>query len=108
MVRIGTRRVIIGILWGSDPQPARHVQYVGDGDFRSGIVFAAPLRNRSRSFEIVNAAFDQNAKQSRRQALSHRPALERRARRDPWRVSLSDNLSSPRDYESRSHSFAIG
>src|SRR5205823_9810268 len=103
MIGIGARWIEIGILRRSDPETARHVHEIGDADLRARIVPALPLRNRSRLVQIIDALLYENAQECGRQALSHRPAFQGRARRDTGAVSLADDPSLPRHHKAGSH-----
>src|SRR2546430_11444199 len=59
--RIRARRVVIWILGCLDPQAARHMQDVGNPDFRPRIVRTLPLRNRRWLPQVVD---DPRAKRS--------------------------------------------
>ena len=99
MIGIRSRHVVIGVLRGPDAQPARHVQEVGHANLRARVAGALPLGNRRGLRELVGAVLDQDAHQRRRDALAHRPALERRARRDTGAVALGDEAPLPRHDE---------
>ena len=103
VIRIWARRIVVGILRRLDPQPARHVQEIGNANLGARIARTLPLRNRRRLPYVVDAPLDQDAQECGRQALAHRPALERRVHRDAFPVPLADEAPSPRHHEGGRH-----
>ncbi len=102
MIRVGARRVVIGILRRLNPQAARHVQDVGNADLRARIIVTLPFGNGRRLRQLIHALFDQDSHQRGRHALAHRPTFEGSVRGDASGVPLADDPSSPRHDESRS------
>ena len=103
MIGIRAPLVEVRILRRDDAEPARHVEDVHDADLRARIARRLPFGNRRRLVERVDALLDENAHQRAAQALSHRPALERRGRRDVIAVPLRDDAALVGDDERGGH-----
>ena len=88
-------------------QPAAHVQQVAGRDRRARIAGRLPLGRKNGRVDIEDAIAHEEAGQRVRDALGHRPGLQRRGRIDTVRIALADDLAMVRDEQRQRGARAI-